>query len=80
MKNSLSRRSALRHLAGGAAVLAASTRLSTRMEAAEAALGTSLKGKVNHWLMQRDEVLAFCSAPRTDGGTGAVYVLLKSTD
>lgn len=40
--------------------------------------GPVLKGKVNHWLMQRDDVLAFCSAPRTDGGSGAVYVLLKS--
>lgn len=37
-----------------------------------------LKNKVNRWLRQRDEVLAFCSAPPQDGGTGAVYVLLKS--
>lgn len=36
-----------------------------------------LKGKVNHWLPQRAEVLAFCSARAVDGGTGAVYVLLK---
>jgi DNA-nicking Smr family endonuclease len=36
-----------------------------------------LKGKVNLWLQQRDEVLAFCSARAADGGTGAVYVLLK---
>lgn len=36
-----------------------------------------LKGKVNHWLRQRDEVLAFCSARPVDGGTGAIYVLLK---
>jgi DNA-nicking Smr family endonuclease len=36
-----------------------------------------LKGKVNDWLRQKDEVLAFCSARRTDGGTGAAYVLLK---
>lgn len=36
-----------------------------------------LKTKVNHWLQQRDEVLAFCSARPIDGGTGAVYVLLK---
>lgn len=36
-----------------------------------------LKGKVNAWLRQKDEVLAFCSAQRRDGGTGAVYVLLK---
>jgi len=35
-----------------------------------------LKQKVNQWLPQLDEVLAFCSAPRFDGGTGAVYVLL----
>jgi len=36
-----------------------------------------LKQKVNQWLQQRDEVLAFCSAPRFDGGLGAVYVLLS---
>ena len=36
-----------------------------------------LKNKLNHWLRQRDEVLAFCSARPTDGGTGAIYVLLK---
>jgi len=29
-----------------------------------------LKQKVNQWLRQRDEVLAFCSAPRFDGGMG----------
>jgi DNA-nicking Smr family endonuclease len=37
-----------------------------------------LKVKVSHWLRQRDEVLAFCSARAVDGGTGAVYVLLKA--
>ena len=36
-----------------------------------------LKHKTNQWLRQRDEVLAFCTAPRWDGGTGAVYVLLR---
>ena len=36
-----------------------------------------LKTKVGGWLRQRDEVLAFCSARPVDGGTGAVYVLLK---
>ena len=36
-----------------------------------------LKGKVNHWLRQREEVLAFCSARPVDGGTGAIYVLLS---
>jgi DNA-nicking Smr family endonuclease len=38
-----------------------------------------LKGKVNNWLQQKDEVLAFCSARPVDGGTGAVYVLLRRT-
>jgi DNA-nicking Smr family endonuclease len=37
-----------------------------------------LKVKLNHWLRQRDEVLAFCSARGNDGGTGAVYVLIKN--
>ena len=36
-----------------------------------------LKVKVNSWLRQKDQVLAFCSARPQDGGTGAVYVLLK---
>lgn len=36
-----------------------------------------LKRKLNKWLQQRDEVLAFCSARPMDGGTGAVYVLIK---
>lgn len=37
-----------------------------------------LKQKVNQWLRQKDEVQAFVSAPRWDGGTGAVYVLLAN--
>jgi DNA-nicking Smr family endonuclease len=36
-----------------------------------------LKRKVAHWLMQRDEILAFCQARPTEGGSGAVVVLLK---
>lgn len=36
-----------------------------------------LKMHVNHWLQLRDEVLAFCSARNADGGTGALYVLLR---
>ena len=37
-----------------------------------------LKTKVANWLIQRDEVLAFCQARQVDGGGGAVIVLLKS--
>ena len=38
-----------------------------------------LKHHIRHWLMQRDEVLAFVQARPVDGGGGAVMVLLKST-
>lgn len=38
-----------------------------------------LKPLVQQWLRQKHEVLAFCPAIPRDGGTGAVYVLLRST-
>jgi DNA-nicking Smr family endonuclease len=37
-----------------------------------------LKHKVNYWLRLYEQVLAFCSATRRDGGTGAVYLLLRN--
>lgn len=40
--------------------------------------GPVLKAKLNKWLPQWDQVLAFTTAPARDGGTGAVYVLLAS--
>jgi DNA-nicking Smr family endonuclease len=36
-----------------------------------------LKNKVRNWLVQKDEVLAFCQARAADGGSGALMVLLK---
>jgi len=36
-----------------------------------------LKGKVAGWLIQRDDILAFCQARQADGGGGAVVVLLQ---
>ncbi len=39
--------------------------------------GPVLKRKVDVWLRQWDAVLAFVSARQVDGGTGAVYVLLR---
>lgn len=36
-----------------------------------------LKTRVHHWLRQRKDVMGFCSALPSDGGTGAVYVLLR---
>lgn len=38
---------------------------------------STLKSHVNHWLRQLPEVLAFCTAPPSEGGTGSVLVLLK---
>ncbi|MDX2504332.1 MAG: Smr/MutS family protein [Gammaproteobacteria bacterium] len=37
-----------------------------------------LKNKVNSWLRQHPDVLAFSSAQPRDGGTGAVYILIRS--
>jgi DNA-nicking Smr family endonuclease len=36
-----------------------------------------LKHKVARWLTQREEILAFCQARPTEGGSGAVVVLLR---
>jgi DNA-nicking Smr family endonuclease len=37
-----------------------------------------LKNKVRNWLVQKDEVMAFCQARAVDGGAGALVVLLKA--
>lgn len=36
-----------------------------------------LRGMVHSWLVQTNEVVAFCVANRTDGGNGALIVLLR---
>ncbi len=36
-----------------------------------------LKQKVRNWLVQKEEVIAFCQAKASDGGSGALVVLLK---
>ncbi len=41
--------------------------------------GPILKAKVDNWLRKWDPVLAFISARLVDGGTGAVYVLLRKS-
>lgn len=38
-----------------------------------------LKIKVRNWLVQKEEVIAFCQARAADGGSGALMVLLKGT-
>jgi DNA-nicking Smr family endonuclease len=39
--------------------------------------GPVLKRRVSRWLQQWDEILAYSSARPVDGGTGALYVLLR---
>jgi DNA-nicking Smr family endonuclease len=39
-----------------------------------------LKNKLNNWLRQTNEILAFCSVKTKDGSTGSIYVLLKGPD
>jgi DNA-nicking Smr family endonuclease len=36
-----------------------------------------LRSVVRSWLVQLDEVVAFCGAERAEGGHGALIVLLK---
>ena len=36
-----------------------------------------IKGELDHWLREQPLVDAFCSARDVDGGSGALYVLLK---
>lgn len=38
-----------------------------------------LKNKVRNWLVQKDDIIAFCQAKASDGGSGALVVLLKAT-
>ena len=42
------------------------------------ARGPVLKSAVNLWLRRHLDVMAFMSARAIDGGTGAVYVLLRA--
>jgi DNA-nicking Smr family endonuclease len=41
--------------------------------------GAVLRPLVAGWLSRRDDVLAFATAPEHEGGSGALYVLLRRT-
>lgn len=38
-----------------------------------------LKNKVNEWLREYSSVMASCSAPTQDGGSGKVYIMLRKS-
>lgn len=42
--------------------------------------GPVIKRALESWLRPRREVLAYCSARIVDGGTGAIYVLLRAAN
>src|SRR5262245_8986195 len=71
MKVTLSRRSALGHMAGAAAVAGVVSSLQTRLAAAEAAGGAQLKGRVNHsvckWCYPNVALPDLCQAGREMG-------------
>jgi len=71
MKTKLSRRSALRKITGGAAGLAAVSSLAHRIMAADEAIGSKLKGRVNHsvckWCYNKIPLEEFCQSAREIG-------------
>nr|WP_240954440.1 Smr/MutS family protein [Solimonas marina] len=40
--------------------------------------GPVIKALLGSWLRRRRDVIAYCSARHVDGGTGAIYVLLRA--
>ena len=71
MKSNLSRRSALRKVAAGAAVASVATQLSERLTAADAVAGASLKGRINHsvckWCYSKIDLEPLCVAGKAMG-------------
>jgi hydroxypyruvate isomerase len=71
MSQNISRRSALRKVAGASAIFAAASNLSFRLNAAEKALGAKLKGRINHsvckWCYPKIELEDLCKAGKEIG-------------
>lgn len=71
MKTKLSRRSALKSVAGAAVVGSVTASLTARLEAADAAAGAGLKGRINHsvckWCYGKIPLEAFCQAAQAMG-------------
>src|SRR5262245_52002627 len=71
MKPLISRRSALRRVAGSAAAVTVAAQLSQRLSAAEAAVGPALRGRVNHsvckWCYPKVNLEDLCLAGKQMG-------------
>jgi hydroxypyruvate isomerase len=71
MKTLLTRRSALGRMAGSAAILSAAASLNERLEAAEIAGGSALKGRINHsvckWCYPKVSLDDLCQAGKEMG-------------
>src|SRR5438874_4233508 len=81
MKTRITRRSALAKIAGSTAVVTAAASLSQRLTAADAAIGASLKGRVNHsvckWCYPKVSLEDLCVAGK-EMGLQSIELLLVS--
>jgi len=81
MSQNISRRSALRKVAGASAIIAAASNLSFRLEAAEKALGAKLKGRINHsvckWCYPKIDLEDLCKAGKEMGLSSIDLVEVK---
>src|SRR5467141_1815734 len=77
----ISRRAALRRVAGSTAVLTAAASLSQRLAAAEAATGPKLKGRINHsvckWCYPKVSLEDLCTAGKEMGLHSVELLLVK---
>jgi hydroxypyruvate isomerase len=71
MKNAMSRRSALRKVTGGTVAAAAAAGLARRLQAADEAVGSKLKYRINHsvckWCYDKIPLEEFCQAGKKIG-------------
>jgi hydroxypyruvate isomerase len=71
MNNAISRRAALRKVSGGTLAVAAAASLSNRLQAADDALGSKLKNRINHsvckWCYSSIPLDEFCQAGKKIG-------------
>lgn len=84
MKPLLTRRSALGRMAGSAAILSAAASINNRLEAADAAVGGQLKGRINHsvckWCYPKVSLEDLCQAGKEMGLASIELLEVKDFD